>query len=311
MISSFVSLKSDAYFRSQDPQDPRLSSFRVEDPKLAAVHLWAYPDDEGIRLNGGRPGASEGPHHIRQAFYKMTPGPSPRAKIWDAGDLLMNEPLPARHERAARCVQESLEAGKFVITLGGGHDYAYPDGKGFLKAFARSRKKPVILNFDAHLDVRPLDKGLTSGTPFYRLLTEFPKAFHFFEVGPQEHCNSQVHWDWCTERGGKVLSLQDIRKKGLLSLLKASLSRYKGHPTFLSVDIDGFSSAIAPGCSQSWPTGLHADEFFESLDYLMRHLAVKNLGVYEVSPPLDLGPLTSRLAALILNRSLIDRRSRR
>lgn len=291
-------------------QDPRLSNFLTDNSQEAQVHLWGYADDEGIELNGGRPGAKEAPDSIRKAFYKMTPGSlldrkKPGLKIWDAGNLSTKAPLSERHEQAALKMRQSLEQKKFVLTLGGGHDYGYPDAKGFMEVFKKSKKKPVVINFDAHMDVRPLDKGLTSGTPFYRLLDEYGDDLHFFEVGIQEHCNSRDHINWCEDKGGKILYQNDIEKKGLLPLMKKALLKYKSHPTFISVDIDGFSSAVAPGCSQSWPTGIEAAPFFATLNYIFQHLDVKNLGIYEVSPPLDVGPLTSRLAALILYRSLI------
>lgn len=298
----------DAIFQSKNAADPRLSSFLVNAAAAANVHIWGYADDEGIKLNGGRVGAAEAPLHIRKAFYKMTPGGLQNLKIWDPGNFTTSPPIAERHRLAANQVQNSLQSGKFLLTLGGGHDYGYPDGKGFIEAFKKSKKKPVVLNFDAHMDVRPLDYGLTSGTPFYRLIEENGSDFHFFEIGIQEHCNSQEHIKWCEARKGKILYQKDIEKKGLAAVLKAALSKFKGHPTFISVDIDGFSSAIAPGCSQSWPTGFEAREFFEGFEFLFRHLDVKNVGIYEVSPPLDLGPLTSRLAALILYRSLASKK---
>ena len=67
----------------------------------------------------------------------------------------------------------------------------------------------------------------------------------------------------------------------------------------MSVDIDGFSSQYAPGCSQSWPIGIDPVSFFKMFSYLMERFEVRVLGIYEVAPPLDLGPLTSRLAGLI------------
>jgi len=306
---TFKSLADDVVFKSSNPLDPRLSAFLTDNQKDATVHIWGYPDDEGIQLNGGRVGASAAPDSIRKAFYKMTPGPllDSKFKIWDAGNLSTQLPLANRHELAYQRVRDSLEKKKFVLTMGGGHDYGYPDAKGFIEVFKRSKKKPLVINFDAHMDVRPLNNGLTSGTPFYRLLSEYADDLHFFEVGIQDHCNSKEHIKWCEKKKGKILYQSEIEKKGLLPVLKKTFSKYKNHPTFISVDIDGFSSSVAPGCSQSWPTGFQAQEFFISLDYLFAHLDVKNLGIYEVSPPLDLGPLTSRLAALILYRSLTSK----
>jgi arginase family enzyme len=73
-------------------------------------------------------------------------------------------------------------------------------------------------------------------------------------------------------------------------------------PCFLSVDIDAFDSSYAPGASQSWPTGLTPREFFPFMDLLLHRLDVRSLGIYEVSPPLDVASATSKLGALIVHR---------
>jgi serine/threonine protein phosphatase PrpC len=111
----------------------------------------------------------------------------------------------------------------------------------------------LVINFDAHLDVRPLDKGLTSGTPFFRLLEKYGDKIDFVEIGAQYQCNSQSHVSWCLDRNARILFWEDIQYSGesfliLVSrFLEAELTRRR--PCFLSVDIDGFSSSYAMGGS--------------------------------------------------------------
>lgn len=284
-------------------QDVRIRDLLTNKKEDAEIYLWGYPDDEGIQLNGGRTGASKGPDQIRECFFKMTPQQLGK-KIWDGGNLSTQKSIAARHELAKNQSLETLKSKKFLITLGGGHDYGYPDAAAFILANEKSKKKPVVINFDAHMDVRPLDKGLTSGTPFYRILSEFSKKIHFIEVGIQDQCNSTHHIQWAQDKGAKIIFQNEIRKKGLFKCVKSLIQKYSNHPTFISVDIDAFSSAVAPGCSQSWPTGIDAEEFFESFELLFKKMQIQGVGIYEVSPPLDVGVLTSRLAALILYRAL-------
>ena len=305
---SFKKIKAEDYQFKTSSEDPRIFSKLVDWSDQADFILTGYPDDEGIKLNGGRVGAALAPHEVRKAFYKMTAGFLPNLSIYDAGNISTDIPLKERHQVAELAAEDFYTSQKFVMSVGGGHDYGYPDTQAFLTAHKKSKLKPIVINFDAHLDVRPLDQGLTSGTPFFRMLSANPKACHFFEVGIQEQCNSLNHISWCEAQGGKVISLKDVMKKGLLAALKKAVNPYKKHPCFISVDIDAFSSAFAPGCSQSWPIGLKPDEFFESFDFLFQHLDIKGIGIYEVSPPLDLQPLTSRLAALILYRCLQNRK---
>ncbi|MNL46507.1 Formimidoylglutamase [compost metagenome] len=75
---------------------------------------------------------------------------------------------------------------------------------------------------------------------------------------------------------------------------------------FLSVDIDAFTSSEAPGCSQSWTTGLFTKDFMAALAWLIASYDVRGLGIYEVSPPLDQDNRTSKLAALIAHKFIFS-----
>jgi formiminoglutamase len=307
---NFKKVSAKDYQIKTSPQDERIVGKLVSSAEQADYVLLGYPDDDGIKLNGGRPGAALAPGEIRKAFFKMTSSQLPPSFIYDEGDVDLELELGKRHEEAQKTAEKYYSQGKFLLSLGGGHDYGFPDTQAFLNTFKNSKLKPVIINFDAHLDVRPLDQGLTSGTPFYRMLTANPKICHFFEVGIQDQCNSKSHLEWCKNQGGKIIPLSDIEKKGMLSIFKTIFKKFKKNPCFISVDIDSFSSAFAPGCSQSWPTGLTPQDFFEAFDFLFQQLDIKGMGIYEVSPPLDVQPLTSRLAALILYRCLKNRKSK-
>ncbi len=311
---------SKLFFSRNDSSDPRLGNWvsglpliKLQDLssiKSPSSVLLAYPDDEGIGLNGGRTGAKEAPHFIRSYLYKMTPSllNSHPLSLVDLGNVPTHIPLPERHERGREIIEAALNLGHKTLSLGGGHDYGYADGAGFIDHCLTQKQKknyrPVVINFDAHLDVRSIENGFHSGTPFNRLLTQYEGQFDFIEVGLQNQCNSSEHLQWAKNKGAQILPLQTIREVGLKESLNAMITGFKGRPCLLSVDIDAFTSAEAPGCSQSWTTGLHIQEFLPTLKMLQSYLNVKSLGVYEVSPPLDQDHRTSKLAALILHHAL-------
>lgn len=305
---------STLFFTKNDSQDQRLGDFtthgdgtHTDDIDLC---VWGYPDDEGIALNKGRIGAALAPAQIRRVFYKMTPHVLfPRnPKISDLGDVNTKISLGERHQAGLARAQQMTALGKPWISLGGGHDYGYADGAGFLRGIEEALKKnptlkkPVILNFDAHLDVRPTDQGFNSGTPFYRLLTEFPGTFQFFEIGLQPQCNSRAHWDWALEKGAQLLPLSMIEEEGLLNTLTRALSSFEGHPLWVSFDIDGLTSVEAPGCSQSWTTGLKTADVLKVFYWFTHHFDWKALSIYEVSPPLDIDHHTAKAAALLMHQ---------
>ena len=305
-----------------------------------SFHLLGYPDDEGIALNGGRRGAREAPDAIRSFLYRMTPASQSHLSTLDIRDLgnvhTSSMDLASRHQKGREIAYQSLQSGACFIGLGGGHDYAYADGGAFLedtlslsdsqgrqgeKGKPGQHKKPLIINFDAHLDVRDCCKGLSSGTPFYRLLKDFPQdSFHLLEVGIQSQCTSPFHAQWLREQGGWIWSLEDIyaprgkekekerEKEGreggrpgslyqrLLPFLKEK--NLLQSPTFISLDMDAFDSHSSPGCSQSWPMGLEVKDFFFTLGWLIDSLEVPMFSVYELSPPLDPLGQSTKLAAL-------------
>jgi formiminoglutamase len=309
-MSIFKPAAGDLFFKSPKTNDKRLGEMVSSQPASDSrmFTLAGYPDDEGIGINGGRKGASAAPDVIRKYFYKMTPSAwsNEKFELADQGNLQLNIPLEERHEKLKQHISEKLKNPNQVwLGLGGGHDYGYPDGAGFLLACRNSKHKPLVINFDAHLDVRPTDQGLSSGTPYYRLLTDknLP-AFDFVEIGLQAQCNSRQHLEWLYEHGGTALSFDELNSNG--AFVQNTLERLTPfilhpRPTYLSVDIDAFSSAFAPGCSQSWSTGLVPNEFMNLLKILKKRLDVRLLGIYEVSPPLDTDDRTSKLAAQILH----------
>lgn len=301
---------SHLFFSKNDPQDPRLGELAYSIShsdlhKLAqpSIAILGYADDEGISLNGGRPGAAQAPQKIREFFYKTTPYRSSKTGIADLGNITNHGTLAERHQLGREIIHKLTNANIPWISLGGGHDYGYADGAGFLSALSGALR-PVIINFDAHLDVRPTSKGLNSGTPFFRLLEEFQDQFDFYEVGIQPQCNSQFHRKYVESKKGQIIELEQILNHGLQNCLQTQLDFHfdKKSPTFLSIDIDAFTAAEAPGCSQSWDTGLRANEFILCFDYLLKNLDVKGIAIYEVSPPLDVDNRTSKLAALIAHR---------
>jgi len=297
------------------PEDPRLwSLLQDQAPNTqTAFCLGGYPDDEGIQLNGGRIGANEAPNQIRKFFYRMTPPlltEGSKLKICDFGNLTHSGSLLDRHQLVRDQVLNVLKQGFPWLGLGGGHDYGFADGAGFCDFLKSSDHKPLVINFDAHLDVRPSDKSPHSGTPFHRLLSEFPET-ELYQIGIQSQCNAKAHYQWCKERNVKILSFSELESSGesftsvILRFLEPVLIRPR--PVYLSLDIDAFSSAYAMGCSQSWASGFTPRDLFPVLQTLFRRMDVKVLGIYEVSPPLDQDDRTSKLAAQILHHFYASR----
>lgn len=315
VTTAYKNTPSDLFFSKNDPQDIRLGdlvkSGSIQDvvPQNSFT-VSGYTDDEGIKLNGGRVGAAEAPLRIRQFLYKMTPPilDTQSFTMCDLGNLNTSGSLEERHQHAEDMSYQQHQKGLRPLTFGGGHDYGFPDASGFLKAYQGSQKKPIVLNFDAHLDVRPVQNGFNSGTPFFRLLSAYENQFDFFEIGIQPQCNSVHHRNWAVSKGTHVFDSSFIQKHGLLGLLKTSeFQKLEDKtPLFISFDIDALTSTEAPGCSQAWPTGFHLQDYLFLFAELKKRFDIRGLGIYEVSPPLDIDNYTSKAAALIAYHFLMQ-----
>lgn len=307
----FTPVDKNLFFSRHDSGDVRRGETvrtinSLDEAASAGFIIAGYPDDEGIRNNGGRAGASQGPTAIRSFLYRMT---TAKSTCYDIGDLCVaNARLPERHETARQSVSAALKSGHRWIGLGGGHDYAYADGAGFLDwSKSLDDVQPIIINFDAHLDVRPVSGEINSGTAFNRL-TQHKQSYDFVQVGIQRQCNSEEHLNWSRGKNHIIITLDDywnshvsldeylIRQLGDLLINK--------RPCFLSVDADAFAWPYSIGTSQSWPTGLEPKEFWPCLEILLRRWDVRVLGIYETSPPLDFDFGTAKLAALIADTFL-------
>jgi len=253
--------------------DPRLEDhwkkISLKDlPKSAAngeVLILSYPDDEGVRLNRGRPGADRGPerivHYLGRAIYQGSSTPD----VFLLSDQFKQDSLNARHEAAEKTVLQMLQAGFRVITLGGGHDYGFPDASAYFQAC-----RGTILNVDAHLDVRPVAEGkLKSGTPFFRFVERFGGK-HLVEWGIQEQCNALLHVQYAFQNKIKVASYRE------------PMPKIRG-PVGLSICLDAFQGIR--GVSAPAVVGLVTDQGVATVEHYARES--RWLGVYECAPIYD------------------------
>lgn len=310
---NWTSTDSSLFFTKNDSKDPRLGESVIDCAASAAtsaasggdsqtaIRLWGYCDDEGIALNGGRTGARLAPPLIRKFLYKMTASQdfSQAHKIFDFGDLHPGKlSLEERHDAGKKLATTNFSQSGLCLSFGGGHDYGFPDGAAFIEAHSKG-PRPFILNVDAHLDVRPADQNFNSGTPFRRLLENYHGQFNFAQLGIQPQCNSLEHAEWALSKGAAIAWISELRSAGVIKTLQRLTTNLKAKdPVWISLDIDAFSESVAPGCSQAWGSGIDFHDFQLILNFLRLNFNLRGLSIYEVSPPLDHGFMTSKLAAL-------------
>lgn len=260
-----------------------ISEYQPDPDGRRAVVILGMPDDTGVKLNNGRPGAKEGPGAIRRALSRMgvdNPAKRPWPLVYDAGDVLpAGNDLDETHRRVSEASKALASKGFFPIGFGGGHDLTFAFVRGVIDGLSDDQKPRNGVYLDPHLDVRET-KG--SGMPFRRLVEDC--GVRSLQITGFDACvNSAEHHDWFVSHGGRVMKDADHPPAG--------------QPYFASLDLDAVDASQAPGVSASNPCGVLAQ--FAAY-WIQRNTASQHLrcfDIMELSPPHDEGDRTARLAA--------------
>lgn len=288
------------------PDDPRLG-----DLLGAALHEGAaprcviagFPCDEGVRRNGGRPGAAGGPPAIRAALARLTPDVADAERFAelarhtrDLGDVGPTGDLDADQARLAELLAPHLAAGAFAIVLGGGHETSYGHFLARVQAAAEhgASDEVRVLNWDAHPDVRPSHGGRGhSGTPFRQML-EHPShpCARYVVAGLQPHSVAASHLAYVREHGAAHFHTDVDTVQAIGAIYAAE------RPTLASFDLDAVDAAHAPGVSAPAIGGFDVATWLHAAYLCGRTETVRSMDVVELSPPHDPDGRTARLAAL-------------
>jgi len=279
-----------------DPRVGRLLGARLGPNETPRAVILGFPSDEGVRRNGGRVGAAGGPRAIRPALYRLAADPRLESfegflgRTRDLGDVEISRNLEADQERLGEALLPYLNAGVFVIVLGGGHETSY----GHFLGYARANRPVEILNWDAHADVRELKEGKGhSGSPFRQALEHPGGACRRYVVaGLESHSVARAHLEYVQQRGRAVWR-NEVSLEAIESIYGSVVS-----PALASFDLDAVNQAEAPGVSAPNAAGLRSELWLSAAYAAGRSSAVTSADVVELNPGVDQDGQTARLAAL-------------
>ncbi|MFT5422374.1 MAG: arginase family enzyme [Phycisphaerales bacterium] len=258
------------------------STIERDDPSGCAVALLGLPDDTGVRLNHGRPGAGEGPAAFRAAMSRYGSATPARGaglpRVYDAGNVQPADELNDTHARVTEAVEAIHRAGMLPVAIGGGHDLTFP----FVRAAANVHGPLAGIYLDAHLDVRS-EPG--SGMPF-RALVDGGHARELHIHGLDRNANSQEHLTWFQAHGGHVDSFTHDDPP----------DAWPPGDLFVSLDLDVIDQAFAPGVSANNPNGWTPAKAEAWCAAAGRCDRVRCFDIMELCPPHDIAMHTSRLA---------------
>jgi formiminoglutamase len=245
-------------------------------------------------------GTGEGPAAIRKVLGTLAYHLPENLPILDYGDIFTWEgDLEASHQAITDLTYQLLNSNHFPVWLGGGHDLAFAHGSGVLQFAQETGKKLGIVNLDAHFDLRPLVDGKGhSGSPFFQLASNFLSQFHYLALGIQRAANPKSLFQTAEKLNTKFLVMEDFRLQRW-EYIEEQISWFLDQvdALYLSVDLDGFSSAFAPGVSAPSPMGFDPEVAFKVFDLLGKSKKLISLDVVELNPTYDQDQATARLAA--------------
>jgi agmatinase len=287
---------------------------RIDEVEKADIAVVGIPFDAGTSY---RPGARFGPAHIRESSRLLRPynpaqdaSPFALAQVVDAGDIAVNPfNIELAVEQIESGIDELIEDGKRLVTLGGDHTIAYP----ILKSLHKKHGPITVIHFDAHLDTWDTYFGapLTHGTPFRRAseegLIDLGSCLHVGIRGPL-YAETDLSDD--KRLGFEVVTSVDMDAVGVAGVIERMLARVGNKPVYVSIDVDVLDPAFAPGTGTPEMGGLSSREMLA----LIRSLDSVNLigaDIVEVSPQYDSAQITGFAAAhmayeliTIMSRSL-------
>jgi len=274
---------------------------KIQTNKSNSVGIIGYECDEGVKRNQGRVGARKGPKSIRKKLGNL-PFHLKNKNIIDFGDLICIEDNMEDCQRAlSKSISTLIRNKVFPIAIGGGHDIAFANFNGTKDAIKHLPENKIgIINFDAHFDLRNVENKPNSGTPFNQILNQ-NKSASYFVIGIQQQSNIKELFEIANKN--KVTYVSNLDCEIFNDNLKDKLNNFikKVDFLYLTIDLDGFSSAYAPGVSAPSADGFSPIFVYKILDFLMLSKKVISCDIAELNPDFDINENTATLAARLVD----------
>lgn len=277
----------------------------VPDTTSKTIAILGYACDEGVRRNQGRIGAAQGPDAIRKQLGKMPNHLNSDTKLLDIGSILCaNGSMEEAQNQLSLVIAQLLKSGIFPVLLGGGHDMAYGHFQG-IKKFLNGSRSMGVINFDAHFDLRNNVSGNNSGTPFWQIAQDCKAdgtTFNYLCLGIRKDANDKVLFQTADKLGVHYIENEHFNlqhRKTIEQELHTFIS--KVDCLYMTIDLDGFSSAYAPGVSAASPMGFSPDIVLECLKTILHSQKLVSMDIAEMNPKYDIDNRTAKLAASLVH----------
>lgn len=276
------------------PQHARWHSV-INTSTAPGAALLGFATDEGVRRNGGRVGAADGPEALRAALGSLAVHDEfPRH---DAGTVVTEgKDLESAQEEVSVKVEELVRAGHLPIVLGGGHETSFASGRGLARV-----RPAAIVNLDAHFDLRAADRP-TSGTPFRQLAEVYGADFDYSVLGISRANNTKVLFDTARDLGVNVVLDEELAAVSAREAAQRALELLTDTESIhLSIDLDVLPAAVAPGVSAPAGFGVPLLHIHAIAQALAATGKLALVDIAELNPRFDSEGRTAKTAARLID----------
>lgn len=268
--------------------------------------LHGFAVDEGVKRNKGRVGAKEAPDIIRKNTANF-PVVNPAFVLKDFGNIACEDGnLEKSQKELANKIAAVLKMKGKSLVFGGGHEVTFAHFSGIKQAFPD--KRVGIINIDAHFDNREIDPniGASSGTGFWQIAQQ--GEIHSLHIGIQKNSNTLKLFDIAHQFGMKYILADELFFENLPNIYQKIDEFLAGVDVlYLTICMDVFNAAIAPGVSATAYNGIMADSaFMHYFKHILKNEKLIAMDIAEVNPSLDIAERTARLAASLANEWLMS-----
>lgn len=184
--------------------------------------------------------------------------------------------------------KKHLDSNHKIFTLGGDHSVTFP----IIKAHHEQYPTLDILHIDAHADLYDDFEGdkYSHACPFARIM-EHKFAARLVQVGIRTLNTHQA--EQADKFGVEIHQMKD---------LDLTRIRHFDNPLYISLDMDAFDPAFAPGVSHHEPGGLSSRQVIQ----LIQNIDAEVIGadIVEYNPSRDVQKMTAFLAAKMMKEIL-------
>jgi len=244
----------------------------------------------------GRPGARFAPSRLREYLYSYNLHKD--LCLCDWGDIAIAPgDLGKTSQRIYEAVENLSRTCRGFLLLGGDHSITRYSVSSALETLGG---RAGLLVFDAHLDLRQLSEGFSSGTYLRDLLSERGDRLRVAVIGVRSHSIPRYMLNLAEKLGVKYFYSEDLDVGSVVNTLNDIFSNVDW--IYISFDSDSLDPSQCPGVNSPSPLGISLKDAVKILDMVMKRYRIVGGDIVEYAPPLDQGDLCGRNLALIAYR---------